>query len=45
MALRPKILEYIAKILSIKEKSALPLVVMRREIDGQSPIDTACEKN
>ena len=45
MALRPKILEYIAKILSIKEKSSLPLVIIRREIDGQSPIDTACEKN
>lgn len=45
MALRPKILEYIVKLLSIKEKSELPLVIMRREIDGQSPIDTACDKN
>jgi len=34
MALRPKILEYIVKLLSIKEKSELPLVIMRREIDG-----------
>jgi len=34
MALRPKILEYISKMLSMKEKSELPLIIIRSEIDG-----------
>ncbi|CDW86974.1 UNKNOWN [Stylonychia lemnae] len=45
MALRPLILEYIGKQLSIMEKSQIPLIILKNEINGKSPIDVACEKN
>ncbi|CDW79775.1 wd-40 repeat protein [Stylonychia lemnae] len=45
MALRPQILDFIAKKLSIMDKAEIPIILMRNEIGGKSAIDIACEKN
>ncbi|CDW83104.1 wd-40 repeat protein [Stylonychia lemnae] len=45
VALRPIILEFLAKKLSLMDKSETPIVIMRNEINGKSPIDVACDKN
>ncbi|CDW90703.1 wd-40 repeat protein [Stylonychia lemnae] len=45
MALRPIILEFISKKLSLMDKSETPIILMKSEINGKSPIDIACEKN
>ena len=43
MALRPNVLEFIGKILSLKEKSNVPILLMKQSLEGKTPIDIACE--